>query len=161
MFDLPETQPPIIVASGGDQASALAAELGDGMFGTEPLPELTAAYAEAGGDGPRYCEVPLAYAGTVEAAVESAHSLFRFGQLGWKVMAELPNPINFEAAAAHVTCDTMRESVACGPDVERHLEVFNQFREADYDHFALISAGPDVDAFLAFFESDLRDRLRA
>ena len=33
--------------------------------------------------------------------------------------------------------------------------------EAGYDHLALISAGPDVDAFLAFFESELRDRLRA
>ncbi len=160
VFDLPETLPPIIVASGGDQASALAAELGDGMFATEPLPELIAAYSDAGGNGPRYCEVPLAYAETVEAAVESAHSLFRFGQLGWKVMAELPNPINFEAAAAHVTTDTMRESAACGPDIERHVEVFEQFREAGYDHLALISAGPDVDAFLAFFESELRDRLR-
>ena len=36
VFDLPETLPPIIVASGGDQASTLAAELGDGLFATDP-----------------------------------------------------------------------------------------------------------------------------
>jgi G6PDH family F420-dependent oxidoreductase len=160
VFDLPETLPPVIVASGGDQASALAAELGDGLFATEPVPELITAYTEAGGDGPHYCEVPLAYADTVEAGAESAHDLFRFGQLGWKVMSELPNPINFEAAAEHVTVETMRESAACGPDVERHVEVFGEFHEAGFDHLALLSAGPDVDAFFAFFESELRDRLQ-
>ena len=31
----------------------LAAELGDGMFGTEPKPELFEAYRGAGGDRPR------------------------------------------------------------------------------------------------------------
>ncbi len=160
VFDLPETLPPIVVASGGDQASALAAELGDGLFATEPLPELVSAYTDAGGKGPRYCEVPLAYADTEDAGAESAQELFRFGQLGWKVMSELPNPINFEAAAEYVTAETMRESMACGPDVNRHVEVFTQFQDAGFDHLALLSAGPDVDAFLDFFESELRDRLR-
>ena len=40
----------------------LAAELGDGMFGTEPKPELFEAYRGAGGDGPAYGEVGLAWA---------------------------------------------------------------------------------------------------
>ena len=161
VFDLPDTPPPIVVASGGSRASALAAELGDGLFVTEPLPELISAYHDAGGDGALYCEVPCAYADTVEAAAESAHELFRFGQLGWKVMSELPNPINFEAAAEHVTVETMQENAACGPDVERHVEVFSQFKDAGNDHLALISAGPDVDAFFGFYESELGERLRA
>jgi hypothetical protein len=32
-----------------------------------------------------------------------AHSLIRFGPTGWKVQAELPDPVNLEAATAFVT----------------------------------------------------------
>ncbi len=95
-----------------------------------------------------------------DAGAESAHEFFRFGALGWKVMSELPNPINFEAAAEHVTVDTMREEFACGPELDRHAEVFAEFADAGFDHLALLPAGPDVDAFFDFFTSGLQDRLR-
>ena len=52
VFDLPDELPVIAVAAGGPDAAELAAELGDGMFGTEPKPELFEAYRGAGGDGP-------------------------------------------------------------------------------------------------------------
>jgi G6PDH family F420-dependent oxidoreductase len=161
VFDLPETPPLIAVAAGGERAATIAAEAGDGLFATDPDPGLVEAYRDAGGNGPRYCEVPLAYADSEDAAAEAAHRTFRFGALGWKVMSELPNPINFEAAAEHVTVETMRQNFGCGPDPERHVEVFSQFREAGFDRLALISAGPDVDAFLGFFETELAGRLRA
>jgi len=61
VFDLPETPPRVVVAAGGANAAAVAAELADGIFATEPLPELTRAYRDAGGDGPAYCEVPLSW----------------------------------------------------------------------------------------------------
>ena len=32
-------------------------------------------------------------------------------------MAELPNPVNFEAATASITPRQVREQFACGPDV--------------------------------------------
>ncbi|MDF8266104.1 TIGR03557 family F420-dependent LLM class oxidoreductase [Luteipulveratus flavus] len=160
VFDLPEESPRMVIASGGAKASSLAAQLGDGLFVTEPKPELVDAYRDAGGDGPTYAEVPLSYAGSEDEAAESAHRLFRFGQLGWKVMSELPNPINFEAAASWVTVDAVREAMGCGPDIERHVEVTQQFIDAGCDHLALINAGPDMDAFFAFFADDLGPRLR-
>ena len=52
----------------------------------------------------------------------------------------------------------MRESFACGPDVDRHVEVFAEFHDAGFDRLALISAGPDVDAFFDFFAAELRAR---
>jgi G6PDH family F420-dependent oxidoreductase len=161
VFDLPETAPLVAVAIGGERAAQVAADLGDAIFATDPEPELVTAYRDAGGDGPRYCEVPLAFAEDAETAAASAHKLFRFGALGWKVMTELPNPINFEAATEFVTPDHMAESFACGPDADRHVEVFSEFKDAGFDRLALISAGPDVDAFFEFFTSDLRERLRA
>jgi G6PDH family F420-dependent oxidoreductase len=161
VFDLPETLPPIAVAAGGQRAAALAAELGDGLFATDPDAELVTAYADAGGSGPKYCEVPLAYADDADTAAASARKRFRFGALGWKVMAELPNPINFEAATRHVRDSDMAASFACGPDPDRHVEVFTEFVDAGFDRLALLSAGPDVDAFIDFFTSELREKLTA
>src|SRR5919112_3119762 len=62
VFDLPETPPLIAVACGGPAAARMAAELGDAIFATEPRTDISDAYAKAGGDGPRYAEVPLSWA---------------------------------------------------------------------------------------------------
>ncbi len=62
VFDLPETLPKIVVAAGGPAPPRLAAELGDGLFATEPGATSSRPTSEGGGDGPRYAEVPLAYA---------------------------------------------------------------------------------------------------
>jgi G6PDH family F420-dependent oxidoreductase len=155
VFDLPDPLPRIAVAAGGPAAARLAGELGDAIFATEPRADLISAYTEAGGAGPRYAEVPLAWAPTVEEAAESARRLFRFGVTGWKVQAELPNPVNFDAATELVTADHMAEQFGCGPEVGRHLEVAKQFADAGYDQLALINAGPDHDGFFDFFTKEL------
>jgi G6PDH family F420-dependent oxidoreductase len=160
VFDLPETLPKIVVAAGGPRAAALAAEHGDGLFVTEPRGDLVEAYEKHGGDGPRYAEVPLAYAATEDEAAQSARDLFRFGLTGWKVQAELPNPVNFDAATSWVTPEHMRDAFGCGPDTDTHLESARPFVEAGYDHLALINAGPDVDGFFEHARSELIGALR-
>jgi hypothetical protein len=77
------------------------------------------------------------------------------------VQSELPNPVNFDAATKLVTADHMAEQFACGPDVERHVEVAKEFADAGYDHLALINAGPDPDGFFDFFSKELGPALRA
>jgi len=161
VFDLPEEQPPIAVASGGPLSARIAAALGDGVFVTEPRTDITEAYAEAGGDGPRYAEVPLSWAPDEEAAARSAREAFRFGLTGWKVQSELPNPVNFEAATAFINEGDMREVFGCGPDASKHLAVAQQFVDAGYDHLALINAGPDPEGFFDFFASELAGPIRA
>ena len=160
VYDLPETLPLIAVAAGGPRAARIAAELGDGLFATEPKPELVGAYHGAGGAGPAYAEVPLAWAPDEAAAVASAHRLFRFGPTGWKVQSELPDVANFEAATSWITEDDMRGAFGCGPDVARHLEIAQPFVDAGFDRLALVNAGPDPDGFLDFFASDLADQIR-
>lgn len=161
VFDLPETLPDIVVAAGGPKAARIAGELGDGLFATEPRTDLIDAYTAAGGTGSRWAEVPLAYAGTVDAALESAHRLFRFGPTGWKIQAELPNVRNFEAATAFVRREDMADAFGAGPDVETHVATVKGFADAGYDRLALISAGPDVEEFFSFYEGELAGRLRA
>jgi G6PDH family F420-dependent oxidoreductase len=160
VFDLPEEPPPIVVASGGERSARVAAELGDGIFATEPRPELNRAYERAGGTGMKYAEVPLSWAKDEATAVSSAHQMFRFGLTGWKVQSELPNPINFEAATASVTEDDVRQSFGCGPEPQRHIAVAQQFVDAGFDHLALVNAGPDPDGFFEFFANELDKPLR-
>ncbi|MFD6098045.1 TIGR03557 family F420-dependent LLM class oxidoreductase [Nocardiopsis flavescens] len=159
VYDLPETPPEIIVAAGGEQAAALAAEHGDGLFATEPRPELVEAYTAAGGDGPRYVEVPLAVADDEETALRNAWEGFRFGLSGWKVMSELPNPVNFEAATSLATPEDMRQMASAGPDPQNHLDQVRTFSEAGFDHLVLMNAGADVDDFFAYAERHLLPEL--
>ena len=53
VFDLPAELPLIAVAASGKPSATLAAELGDGLFATEPKPEIVGDYRAAGGSGPR------------------------------------------------------------------------------------------------------------
>jgi G6PDH family F420-dependent oxidoreductase len=161
VFDLPERLPEIVVAAGGPRASALAAEFGDGLFATDPEPGLVESYRAAGGSGPRYAEAPLAWAPDAHAGAQAVLEKSRWALTGWKVMAELPNPVNFDAASASVREEDVLGQFACGPDVDRHVEVVRQFVDAGFDHIVLQNAGPDPDGFQDFFRDELGKALRA
>ena len=160
VFDLPEELPVIAVAASGPESVQIAADLGDGLFATEPDAGLVRRWHQAGGDGPAYAELPLAWAPDEDTAVQAVLEKSSFTLTGWKVMAELPNPVNFEAAVASVTADQVREQFACGPDVSRHLDVARQFADAGFDHLVAMNAGPDPDGFMDFFTRELAEPLR-
>ncbi|MGN9767315.1 TIGR03557 family F420-dependent LLM class oxidoreductase [Micromonospora sp. SD12] len=161
VFDLPETPPVIAVAASGRSSATMAAELGDGLFVTEPEASIVEHYRQAGGDGPRYAEVPMAWATDDQQAVQAVLETSRWMVTGWKVMSELPNPVNFDAASAYVEERHVRELFSVGPDAEAHVAHVRAYVEAGYDHVVLQNAGPDPDGFLDFFAGDLAARLRA
>ena len=161
VFDLPEELPVIAVAASGPESAEIAAELGDGLFAVEPDGELVRRWHGLGGHGPAYGEMPLAWADDADKAVQAVLEKNAFALSGWKVMAELPNPANFEAVTALATPDQVREQFACGPDPKRHLEVAQEFANAGFDHLVAMNAGPDPDGFMDFFARELAAPLRA
>jgi G6PDH family F420-dependent oxidoreductase len=161
VFDLPEELPGIAVAASGPESARIAAELGDGLFAVNPDGDLVSSWHEMGGHGPAYGEMPLAWAEDEESAVRTVLEKNSFSLAGWKVMSELPNPVNFEAATAGVTPDQARAAFACGPDPKRHLDVARQFADAGFDHLVAMNAGPDPDGFMDFFARELSGPLRA
>ncbi|MDG4804178.1 TIGR03557 family F420-dependent LLM class oxidoreductase [Micromonospora sp. WMMD980] len=161
VFDLPDELPVIAVAASGPVSAGIAAEYGDGLFATEPKPELVEAYRKGGGDGPRYAEVPVAWAADEQQAVRAAWETSRWAVTGWRVMSELPNPVNFEAASRTVTEDDIRQQFAVGPDPETHVAAVRTYVDAGFDHLVLQNAGPDPDGFLDFYRDTLAERLRA
>jgi G6PDH family F420-dependent oxidoreductase len=161
VFDLPEELPVIAVAASGPESAKIAAELGDGLFAVEPDGELVSRWHGLGGHGPAYGEMPLAWAENEDQAVQAVLEKNAFALSGWKVMAELPNPVNFEAVTALATPDQVRGQFACGPDPKRHLEVAREFVNAGFDHLVAMNAGPDPDGFMDFFARELAAPLRA
>lgn len=161
VFDLPDTPPVIAVAASGEASARLAAELGDGLFATEADASIVEHYRRARGAGPRYAEVPLAWATDEQQAVQAVLQTSRWMATGWKVMSELPNPVNFDAASAYVEEKHIRQLFAVGPDPEPHVAKVRSYVDAGFDHIVLQNAGPDPDGFLDFFAGDLAGRLRA
>ena len=131
---------PAIIAQAA--ATLVAADLSDGLFATEPDGDLVSTWQQLGGHGPVYGEMPLAWAEDEDAAVQAVLEKSTFALTGWKVMAELPNPVNFQAAVASIRPQEVREQFACGPDVKRHLQVAQQYVDGGFDHLVAMNAGP-------------------
>jgi G6PDH family F420-dependent oxidoreductase len=159
VFDLPERLPVIAVAAGGRDAAELAATHGGGLFATEPRKDLVEAYAAKGGRGPKYAEVPMAWGRSVDEAIEAAHKTSRWALTGWKVMSELPNPANFEAASELVRLEDVAEQFTHGTEVEPYVDAIKEYTDAGFDHLVLQNAGPDPDGFMDFFAKELRPAL--
>lgn len=160
VFDLPDEPPAIAVAAGGARAARLAADLGDGLFATEPEGHLVERYRQAGGTGPRYAEIPVAWAPDERTAAQAARDTTRWALTGWKVMSELPNPVNFAAASEFVREEDVLAQFACGPDLQRYVEAAQPYVDAGFDHLVLMNAGSDPDGFLDFCQRELVGRLR-
>ncbi|GAA2775856.1 TIGR03557 family F420-dependent LLM class oxidoreductase [Nonomuraea dietziae] len=145
LYDRPDEQVPIGIAASGGRSAAIAAELGDLLVVNEPMPEVVQQFNAAGGTGkPVYGQLPIAYDTDAEAAKERAHRLWRWsGVGGWKVMAELPGPVNFAAAASTVRPEDVAESVPCGDDVDAVVQAVRKFADAGYTHVALVQIGAD------------------
>ena len=67
----PSELPVIAVAASGPESAQIAADLGDGLFATEPTPTWCDAGTRPGGDGPAYAELPLAWAPDEDTAVQA------------------------------------------------------------------------------------------
>jgi len=144
LWDLPEKRVPIGVAVSGQQSCTIAGELGDVMIGVEPKPELAEMFDAAGGAGkPRIGQMPISFGTDQDAAVQRAHSLFRWFGFGWKVNAELPGPPAFDAAGQFVRPEDVAESIPCGDDVDAVLEGAKEYADAGFTHLALVQIGGD------------------
>jgi G6PDH family F420-dependent oxidoreductase len=161
LYDLPERPIPVVVGVSGPHSIELARAQADGIMATEPKPELVQSFLKGGKSGPRYTEVALAYAPTVEEGRRIAHERFSFSALTWAVNSELPTVAGFEAATKFVTPDALAKDIPAGPDVGVHVEAIRKFVDAGFDNLALVGIGPDQAGFVKFFETELKPALKA
>src|SRR5690606_20431874 len=124
IFDLPDRPVELVAGVSGPASLDMAQRAGvDGMMFNEPEKGVVDGWVERGGDPERtWTEVPFAWAPTEEEGLRLAHERFRFGVPGWKVMAELPNPVSFAAACETVRPEDVADSVPHGPDPEPYVQ---------------------------------------
>ncbi len=163
LWDLPDQRVPIGVAVSGPDSCELAGGKGDLMIAVEPKAELGEMFDRAGGAGkPRIGQLAVSYDSDRSAAVRRAHEQFRWFGLGWKVNADLPNPESFAGATQFVTAEQVADAIACGPDVDEHVDKIRQFLDAGYTDVALVQIGADQqEQFIAWAQRELLPALRA
>jgi coenzyme F420-dependent glucose-6-phosphate dehydrogenase len=160
LYSLPEEEPPLLIAAGGDRAAELAGRAGDGLIGVSPDPEILRSFDRSGGRGkPRYAEISLCWAEDEAEARRTATRWWPNVAMPGQLSQDVGTPALFEAIAELVGEDDVAEKVACGPDPEPVLETIRTYTDAGYDHVALHQIGPDQDGFFRFFEEELRPKL--
>jgi G6PDH family F420-dependent oxidoreductase len=163
LWDLPVERVPVGIAVSGADSCALAGEKADVMIAVEPKSELVEMFEASGGNGkPRVGQVALCYDRDKDAAIKRAHDQFRWFGLGWKVMAELPNPEGFDAATQFVTPEQVADAISCGPDVDEHVEAIRAFIDAGFDQVALVQIGAEgQQEFIGWAQEELLPALRS
>jgi G6PDH family F420-dependent oxidoreductase len=161
VFDLPAKPVPVFMAAGGPQAATQAAQCGLGLCNTEPNPKVIEAYKQHGGNGnDTWNQIVLSWNEDEKKAKQTAYDMFRFSAGGWKVQAELPNPINFDASVKQVSPDDIAESIPCGPDVSKHVKGVRSLTDIGYKNIAVAYPGTDTDGFMEFWKHKLRPSLQ-
>ena len=162
LWDLPDRAPDLGIAVSGRQSCDLAGAHADVMIAVEPDAELGRMFDAAGGAGkPRVGQIPVCYDPDRSAAVERAHSLFRWFGSGWKVNAELPGPAAFAGATQFVRPDDVAAAIPCGDDVDEFVRAVKAFPEAGFTHVALVQIGGEQQRpFIDWAESTLLPALR-
>jgi G6PDH family F420-dependent oxidoreductase len=155
IYTLPDDDIDVVVAAGGPEAAELGGRVGDGLVATTPDRELTQAYLDAGGSGPRYGQVTVCWAESEREARRTALERWPNAGLQGPLSQELPLPGHFEAAAESVTEDDVAEYVVCGPDADEHLRAIAEFGDAGFDHVYVHQVGPDQEGFIAFYEREV------
>jgi coenzyme F420-dependent glucose-6-phosphate dehydrogenase len=159
LYTLPEQPIPIAVAAARPHAAELAGRVGDGLVSTEPNPETVAQYRDGGGEGHRWGQARICWAGNEDEAKQTVFRLWRQSGLGGTINQELPRPSDFDAVAESVTLDMAVEGVPCGPDPAPVIELVRSWEQAGFDRIALHQVGPDQDGFFRFWEQEVRPRL--
>jgi hypothetical protein len=95
-----------------------------------------------------------------DEALATAHRLWGNEGLPGQSSQILPRPKDFAALTSLVPKDAVAESVACGPDADKHASQVRQYVEAGVDEIYVQQIGPDMDGFFQSWENDVLPQFR-
>lgn len=161
VYTRPDSPPPILVASAGDEATRLAAELGDGLIGLAPARPMIDLFRECGGEGkPAYRQVHVCWDEDEDRATETALEWWPNSGVPGNLFVELPLPTHFEEASGNVGPEEIRDSIVCGPDPGRHVAAIREFVDAGFTHVYVHQVGPTRPGFFEFYADEVLPALR-
>ncbi len=162
VYTLPKNPIPIIVAAEGPKMAHTAGKIGDGLMSTTPNKSFVATFKEESGDEdlPLYCQATACYAKDEAEAKKIAHKQWPITGLPGELTRELPTPPFFEQAASLVTEEAATETVACGNDPQRHLEVIRTCLDAGFKKVSIHNIGPNQEEFFKFYKEKIIPQLK-
>ncbi|MGW0161309.1 TIGR03557 family F420-dependent LLM class oxidoreductase [Mycobacterium sp. NPDC003323] len=161
IYTRPEQPLPIYVSGFGPQGAELAGRIGDGYVLVTPEAELVKKFRESGGgDKPVQAGTKVCWDADADAAVDTAHRIWGNQGLPGQTAQILPRPKDFAALQQLVPKQDIADSVACGPDVDKHVAQVRQYLDADIDEVYVSQMGPDMDGFFAAWQRDVLPQLR-
>jgi G6PDH family F420-dependent oxidoreductase len=160
VYTLPETPPDIYMSAFGPKALDLAARISDGLINTAPDGDTVSSFKEKSGGKPCQGGVKVAWADTEDEGVDHAHRLWSNAGLPGELAQVLPTPKHFEQASELVTRESTAESIVAGPDVDRHVEMLQQYVDAGYDEVYVANMGPNYLSMIETYGRDVLPTLR-
>ena len=103
----------------------------------------------------------LGLAPDADEARKTAHRQWANSGLPGELSQVLPTPEHFMQASELVTEESTGESVACGPDIQAHLDAIKPYIEAGYDKIYINQIGPLQREFFDAFQREVLPALRA
>ncbi len=160
IYSLPDQPPPVLVSAFGPKAADVAARIADGFISTSPDADTIQRYRSQGGGGPAQAGMKVCWAADEATARKTAFELWANSGVPGELTQELPMPAHFEQASQLVTEDQVAESIVCGPDPERHVEMIQKYLDAGFDEVYVSQVGKDQAGFFDFYRRELAPRLR-
>jgi coenzyme F420-dependent glucose-6-phosphate dehydrogenase len=160
IYDPPEGDLPVVVSAFGPKATELAARIGDGWWSGGPDPDLQRTWKDAGGSGPKYGQLNVCYGPDEEACRKTVLELWPNSGFPGELSQDLPTPQHFEQLADILTDEQALGPTPLGPDLDAIVESVQEYLDAGYDHLYFHQVGPDQDAFLDVWQSELGERVR-
>jgi G6PDH family F420-dependent oxidoreductase len=160
LYTLPDTPPPIYVSGFGPHSTDLAARIGDGYITTQPDVELLRRFRDGSGGKPAQIGNKVCWAASEDEGVEIAHRLWANSGLPGELAQVLPSPRHFEQASQLVTPEQTRGSVACGNDVDAHVESLRPAVEAGFEEVYVANMGPHYADMIRAYGAEVIPALR-
>jgi G6PDH family F420-dependent oxidoreductase len=151
---------PIYVSGFGPQAAELAGRLGDGYCLAMPDADLVKTFRDSGGGNkPVQAGTKVSWDTDPDKGLDAAHRLWANEGLPGQLAQTLPRPRDFADAITLVPRQTLAESIACGPDADKHVAQVRKHLDAGIDEVYVQQIGPDMDGFFSAWQRDVLPQL--
>jgi probable non-F420 flavinoid oxidoreductase len=160
LWTLPDQPPPLIGAALSEETAAWCGGWADGLITVHAAPErlrrVIEAFRSGGGEGkPVRVQVKVAWAARDDDALAGAHEQWRTNVLDPVLMADLETVEQFEAAAAHVRPEDMREGVLVSSDPKQHAAWLHEILDCGVDELFLHQVPRDQLGFIDTFAREV------
>lgn len=164
VWDRPDEPPLLIGPAVSATSAARIAAWADGLItinqSHDALRRVIDAYRGAGGRGRLALQVHLSWAPTVAEAEHVALEQWAGNAVGAPLTWDIATVEGFDAAARHVTLDTIREAVRISADTGQHVEWLREYAELGFDDLYLHFVGREQAPFVDTFATEVLPQLR-